>query len=122
MQGLRQARHDRNLDVFRRQLAAVIGATAEAARMGTIQQRIETVIRQGYDHTDPTNPAHLGNFGIGLQNAWARLSTLVHQSLEGHNPRPVTVDHRTYSNWRDVSRGTTAAPRIAPFISLYSAR
>ncbi|MFJ8694272.1 ribosome-inactivating family protein [Streptomyces roseolilacinus] len=120
VQRLRQVRSGNTRD-YRSDLAAVIGATAEAARFGWIQRRIQTVIEQGYDHTDPNYPQHLGNFGVDLQNEWSSLSRLTHRSLEGASTSPVTVDHRTYSTWQQISRGSSG-PRIAPFISLYASR
>ncbi|MEU4205672.1 ribosome-inactivating family protein [Streptomyces sp. NPDC045470] len=123
MQSLRHVR-DGDTRRYRGDIAAVIGATSEAARFGWIQRRIDTVILNGRDPQSDGTVQNLGNFGVGLENAWSSLSRAVHESLRGETTRPVTVDHRTYRNWTDVSRGVgdnqSIAPRIAPFISLYA--
>ncbi|MFF3276594.1 ribosome-inactivating family protein [Streptomyces chrestomyceticus] len=100
-------------------LAYVIGATAEAARFGWIQERIATVLDHGSDPTDPNHPMHLGAFGIGLQNSWSDLSRLAHEDLGDFPTRPVRIDGRNYTNVNEINYGSPSLPRVAPFLALF---
>ncbi|MFD9692661.1 ribosome-inactivating family protein [Kitasatospora sp. NPDC059088] len=109
---------------LRTPLALVIGMTAEAARFGWIERRIDQSIAYGGDSTDPNRASHIGNFGLELELNWSDLSRLTHRSLAGNAAPSVTVDHRTYTNASQVAIGTmnTQLPRIAPFIALTGSR
>ncbi|URN17059.1 MULTISPECIES: ribosome-inactivating family protein [Streptomyces] len=106
-------------DSYRGTLAYFIGATAEAARFGWIENRIAAAIDLGYDPSDPNRPAHLGNFGASLQTQWSALSRVAHQTVNGGDAAPVTVDGRTYTSITQIRFGNNAVPRIAPFLGLY---
>ncbi|KOT91065.1 hypothetical protein ADK86_24150 [Streptomyces sp. NRRL F-5755] len=110
---------DRRTDEVRLPLAYIIGATAEAARFGWMQERVAAVLDHGSDPTDPTHPMHIGAFGLGLQNAWSDLSRLAHYDLGGFPPPTVRIDDRNYTNVNQINYGTPNLPRIAPFLALF---
>ncbi|MEU4198618.1 ribosome-inactivating family protein [Streptomyces sp. NPDC039022] len=110
---------DATRSTYRGTLAYLIGATAEAARFGWIENRIAAAIDLGFDPSDPNHPAHLGNFGVGLQTQWSALSRVAHQTVHGGNAAPVTIDGRTYRNITQIRLGTEGVPRLAPFLGLY---
>ncbi|MFH8404777.1 ribosome-inactivating family protein [Streptomyces sp. NPDC018019] len=106
----------------RTQTAAVIGATAEAARFGWIENRIGNSLGLGGDQDGPNWYTHLGAFGTGLQNAWAAMSRLVYRDQNGTgNVTPVVINGRTYSTIQQIVYGTTGGPAIAPLLTLSSA-
>lgn len=81
-----------NTTAFRDQLLILIQATAEAARFQDIRDRVWANIGLGRDSTVP-NP-HLDNDMIGLENNWGRISTWVHQQVNGTDtttPSPSTA-------------------------------
>ncbi|KEF16913.1 ribosome-inactivating family protein [Microbacterium sp. NPDC016588] len=103
---------------YRRQLAYIIGATAEAARFGWIRNRIAAVLNHGYDPNYEDYPTTLGNFGMELQTHWSDLSRVAHDTSGGGTSRPVNIDGRTYSNISQIRLGTGGVPPLVPFLAL----
>lgn len=103
---------------YRRQLAYIIGATAEAARFGWIRNRIAAVLNHGYDSSDGSYPDSLGDFGVGLQTQWSALSRVAHRTTGGGTSNPVYVDGRAYSNISQIRLGTGGVPPLVPFLAL----
>ncbi|MFF4814777.1 ribosome-inactivating family protein [Kitasatospora sp. NPDC001309] len=106
-------------DQARAPLAAMIGATSEAARFGWIENRIAASIETGGQQDGAQRYDNLGPFGAGLENSWDELSRLVYREQNGDSQRPtVRIDGRNYSSISDIVNGIgTGTPRIAPFLT-----
>ncbi|MFD9467520.1 ribosome-inactivating family protein [Streptomyces sp. NPDC060027] len=116
---------DQNWNNARAALAAIIGATSEAARFGWIENRIANSIGSGGE-TDDAGGFHnnLGGFGADLENNWEDLSEIVYRQQNGNGRiEPVNIDGHRYSSISDIiySRGSSG-PRLAPFLTHGSAR
>jgi Ribosome inactivating protein len=112
---------NRNSNAVLRAMAYFIGATAEAARFGWIQNRIANVLIYNEDRTDPNGPANIGRFGTDLENNWDTLSTLAHRSARGNQTTPVNIDGRIYANLMQIWDGggnNEYQPPIAPFLAI----
>ncbi|MFD8525503.1 ribosome-inactivating family protein [Streptomyces capillispiralis] len=105
------------------ELAFIINATSEAARFGWIENRIARSIGAGSDYDGQNYVSHLGPFGVDLQRNWARLSRLVHRSINNTlTPGDaVTVNNRRYANLEEMRYGTTGRPSLMPFLALSGA-
>ncbi|MEF3117636.1 ribosome-inactivating family protein [Streptomyces chrestomyceticus] len=109
-------------NTYQRHLAYIIGATAEAARFGWIENRIAAVLNRGRDYSADGAPSTLGNFGMELQTHWSDLSRVAHQTSGGGTSNPVYIDGRSYSNISQIRIGTGGVPPLVPFLALYSAK
>ncbi|WCD83698.1 hypothetical protein KPP03845_100017 [Streptomyces xanthophaeus] len=122
LQDLREIRTS-NANSYRRHLAAIIGFTAEAASFGYIQRRVASVIQYGRAMTGPNadRTHRMGRFGMDIQYQWSRLSQIVHQSMMGNTPIPVTIDGQTFRNVTEIGEYNSDR-RLTPFISLWGSR
>ncbi|WP_409235780.1 ribosome-inactivating family protein [Streptomyces sp. PA5.6] len=93
---------------YGRDIAHIIGATSEAARMGWIQNRVSNTIRQGGD--GPQHFDYIGSFGASLENNWGRLSALVNNLNRGQSGSPVNIDGSRYRTLGDIFNGPGGAP------------
>ncbi|MGW6834902.1 ribosome-inactivating family protein [Streptomyces sp. NPDC054949] len=108
----------------RQALAAIIGATAEAARFGWIENRIGLGIGQNGQLEGGRLLDHLGPFGAELENNWEDLSELVRRQQDGRGVmRPINIDGRTYHNIREIQFGVGGGtPAIGALLTHGSAR
>ncbi|WP_405021356.1 ribosome-inactivating family protein [Kitasatospora sp. NBC_00070] len=120
VQNLTSARPDsRNSTTVNRAMAYLIGATAEAARFGWIQNRVAQSIFAGGDAGDPSFPAHIGAFGTDLELNWSALSRMAHNTAAGRADQGVTINNRTYRDVFDIGIPQGDRPRLTPFLALY---
>jgi hypothetical protein len=121
VQNLTNATPDsRNSTTVNRAMAYLIGATAEAARFGWIQNRIAQTIFAGGDGLDPNSPAHIGAFGTDLELNWSNMARMAHNTAAGRGDRGVTIDGRYYGNVFEIGNPTNGQPRLTPFLALYA--
>lgn len=95
-------------------MAYIIGATAEAARFGWIQNRVAQSIFRGGDPAYTDRPSHLGNFGTDLETSWSDLSRMAHRTAAHRTDRGVTIDGRRYENVTEIGNPTNGQPRLTP--------
>ncbi|MFK0238772.1 ribosome-inactivating family protein [Streptomyces vinaceus] len=100
-------------------MAYFIGATAEAARFGWIQNRIAQTIYRGGDTAEPGSPANIGPFGTDLETNWGALSRMAHNTAAHRVDPGVTINNRTYYNVNDLGNNVGFRPRLTPFLALY---
>lgn len=111
---------DRNTVGLNQSMAYIIGATAEAARFGWIQNRVAQSIFRGGDPAYTDRPSHLGNFGTDLETSWSDLSRMAHRTAAHRTDRGVTIDGRRYENVTEIGNPTNGQPRLTPFLGLYA--
>lgn len=112
--------NNHNSTTVNRAMAYIIGATAEAARIGWIQNRVAQSIFAGRDGTDPNSPAHIGAFGTDLETSWSDLSRMAHRTARNVTDPGVTIDGRVYRNVYDLGIPDNRRPRLTPFLALYA--
>ncbi|RSS79939.1 ribosome-inactivating family protein [Streptomyces sp. WAC06614] len=110
----------RNTSEVRQALAYLIGATAEAARFGWIQNRIAQTIFYDGDIAEPGSPAHIGPFGTDLETNWGALSRMAHRTAAHRTDPGVQIDGRWFRNVEDIGIPTNSRPRLTPFLALYN--
>ncbi|MFI5868490.1 ribosome-inactivating family protein [Streptomyces sp. NPDC051546] len=121
VQNLTNATPDsRNSTTVNRAMAYIIGATAEAARFGWIQERVAMGIYASGDRSQPGSPAHIGAFGTGLELNWSNMARMAHNTAAGRADRGVTIDGRYYGNVTEIGNPTNGQPRLTPFLALYA--
>ncbi|MBO1417485.1 ribosome-inactivating family protein [Streptomyces sp. FH025] len=105
-------------------LAAIIGATAEAARFGWIENRIANSIGSGGEFDGTATYDYIGGFGTDLQTNWDDLSEIVYRQQNGSGNIPsVNINNRVYRSISDIVNGAgPSTPRIGPFLTHGSAR
>ncbi len=112
----------------RPEIAYIIGATAEAARFGWIENRIGRSIGAGSDNDGQGYYANIGGFGVDLENNWSRLSHIVHQGMRNETvPRAqhALINGRRYASLQEIQYGTVQdnrnGPGLTPLLALYGA-
>ncbi|MEU6972746.1 ribosome-inactivating family protein [Kitasatospora aureofaciens] len=111
-----------SVNQVRTHLAAMIGATSEAARFGWIENRIANSVANGQDFDGVGYYDYIGGFGADLENSWDELSRLVYREQQGNLPVPsVTVNDRVYRRISDIVNGRADTPRLIPFLTHGSA-
>ncbi|WOI61809.1 ribosome-inactivating family protein [Streptomyces fradiae] len=104
----------------RNRTAAVITATAEAARFGWIENRVGNSLGENGDYDGQAWQTQIGGFGTDLQNNWAALSRIVYRQQNGTASTPVMINGRRYASISDIVNGYHNHPRLAPFLTLGS--
>ncbi|MFD9794067.1 ribosome-inactivating family protein, partial [Streptomyces sp. NPDC059070] len=112
---------NRNSTTVNRAMAYIIGATAEAARFGWIQDRVANTIYAGGDLSIRDNPANIGAFGTDLERQWDSLSRMAHNTAAHRVDPGVTIDGRFYGDVDDIGiPDANYRPRLTPFLALYN--
>ncbi|MFD9797062.1 ribosome-inactivating family protein, partial [Streptomyces sp. NPDC059070] len=110
---------NRNSTTVNRAMAYIIGATAEAARFGWIQNRVAQTLYAGGDPQD-NMAANIGAFGTDLELNWSDLSRMAHNTAAHRADRGVNIDGRFYGNVDDIGIPDPRRPYLTPFLALYN--
>ncbi|MFH9395027.1 ribosome-inactivating family protein [Streptomyces sp. NPDC017413] len=85
-------RQTNNVQIVRDSFVRIIAATAEAVRFGWVRNRIEAILRAGFQQDEHGQQTTLGGFGVDLERNWGAISQWAGDSHNGDNPPPYSVD------------------------------